>query len=182
MNYKYYYYKLLSILGIELWKDIDCGYLGLYQISNQGRVKSFIDNKGKRREKILKFYCNKKGYLNVTLCKNKIYKKKRIHQLVLLAFKGKSDLQCNHINGIKSDNRLENLEYCTPSENTRHAYKLSLINRKGEKNGYSKLKNEDVIFIRKNKNKYSKKELAEMFIISQKTISDILIDKTWVNI
>ena len=95
-------------------------------VSNKGRVKSLgrwinYKNKGKRweEEKILKPKIEKSGYQRVGLWKNggKWY---QVHRLVYEAFVGDipKGMQVNHINEIKSDNRLENLNLMTPKENT----------------------------------------------------------------
>ena len=106
---------------IEIWKDIP-NYEG-YQVSNLGRVKSLerLDVIGrKRKEKILKPTINHKGYYQVGLWKQSIGKMYLVHRLVWIAFNGTipEGLQVNHINEIKSDNRLSNLNLMTPKENT----------------------------------------------------------------
>lgn len=106
--------------AIEIWKDIP-NYEG-YQVSNLGRVKSLerIDALGHRlKEKILKPQLNSNGYYKVVLCKNSIKKKYFVHRLVYEAFNGQipEGLQVNHINEIKTDNRLENLNLMTAKEN-----------------------------------------------------------------
>lgn len=108
---------------IEIWKDIP-GYEGLYQVSNFGRVKSLkrIDSLGRiSKETILKHDINKKGYFRVCLYKNNRIKQS-VHRLVAKSFLGVSDLQVNHINGNKNDNRLENIEYVTNRENQSHRF------------------------------------------------------------
>ena len=107
--------------AIEIWKDIP-NYEGLYQASNLGRVKSLerIDAKGhKRKEKILKTARDRYGYYQVGLCKNSIEKKYLVHRLVWIAFNGiiPEGLQVNHINEVKTDNRLSNLNLMTAKEN-----------------------------------------------------------------
>lgn len=108
---------------IEIWKDIP-DYEGYYQVSNLGNVKSInhYDKQNRlRKEKILKPIINH-DYLIVNLSKNGKTKYKRIHRLVLSAFIGKSNLQVDHINCNKKDNRIENLEYVTAKENTKRAW------------------------------------------------------------
>lgn len=121
----------------EIWKSIE-GYDGKYEISNFGRVKSLYDNKGRKREKILIPRISKNGYLYLNLWKNSKGKSKKIHRMVAEAFCKKNiDAQCvNHINGIKTDNRAINLEWCTYSYNTKHAFKSGLQKpKKGNDNG-----------------------------------------------
>ena len=104
----------MKILEKEIWKDIP-NYFGLYQVSNLGRVKSFYGLK----EKILKPTITHRGYYLIGLCKNSIVKWYLVHRLVYEAFNGQipEGLQVNHINEIKSDNRLSNLNLMTCKEN-----------------------------------------------------------------
>ena len=105
---------------IEIFKDVK-GYEGLYQISNVGNVKSLGNDKTKK-EKILKPAKNHKGYLFVGLCKQGKQKNHYIHRLVAQAFiDNPNNLeQINHKNEIKTDNRVENLEWCTPKQNNNY--------------------------------------------------------------
>lgn len=117
----------------ETWKDIP-GYEGLYQVSNTGRVKSlerFIVRNGvtaKIPERMLKFNIVGYGYCKVNLFKNGVRSPCLVHRLVADAFL--QNQQCckevNHIDGDKRNNRAENLEFCTRSENMSHAYKTGL--------------------------------------------------------
>lgn len=113
----------------EIWKDVK-GLEGYYQVSNLGNVRS-IDRliilfnghfRYRKEQMILKR--KQARYVYIELWKNDIQKKFRIHWLVAEAFITNSDnkLQVNHINGDKTDNRVENLEWCTASENQKHSY------------------------------------------------------------
>lgn len=129
----------------EVWKDIK-GYEGLYQVSSHGRVKSLGNDKN-RKEKILKGIYNL-GYKQVWLSKNGIEKRYLVHRLVASHFIPNPDNkpQINHINCIRDDNRISNLEWCTQAENNRH--ELTRINKseslkgryvpKGKANCFSK--------------------------------------------
>lgn len=121
----------------EIWKDIE-GYEGLYQVSNMGRVRS-LDHFKRRKTKNGKFYYakakgvirklnvrKKDGYVIITLKHNAIPYSAKVHQLVANAFipNFENKPQVNHKNGIKSDNRVENLEWMTSSENNLHRFKI----------------------------------------------------------
>lgn len=127
----------------EIWKDI-LGYEGLYQVSNLGRIKScqkiVLHPKGGSKllkEKIRKLVPDKDGYLVIDLYKNGVGKIYKVHRLVGLAFiqNDESKKIINHKNGIKNDNNINNLEWCTDSENQIHAFKNGLKKPKinGEK-------------------------------------------------
>jgi len=112
----------------EIWKDIR-GYTGYYQVSNFAHVKSLartvIRTNGYPfpiKEKILKPGLSK-GYLTINLCRNKQSKSTRIHKLVAKYFipNPKHLPGVNHKNGIKTDNRVENLEWVSQRENITHA-------------------------------------------------------------
>jgi len=99
----------------EIWKDVD--EFEKYQVSNLGEVRCLKFGK----EKILKPSINKYGYKQVIILKNKKRMTLTIHRLVASAYLGISKLHVNHINGIETDNRLENLEYVSPRENSSHS-------------------------------------------------------------
>lgn len=158
----------------EQWAPIP-GYKGLYEVSTKGRVWS------NRMNKIMAQAPHKQGYLSVTLKKAKKAKYWLVHRLVLLSFCGRSKLQCNHKNGKKNDNRLENLEYCTPKQNIQHAHAFGLKSSlKGKDHPGAKLTEFDVKVIRELLLPVlSAKEVSEMYKVARHTISDIHYKRTW---
>ena len=104
----------------EIWRDIE-GYEGLYQVSDQGRVKSLV-RKGRKSERILKPGVMHDGYVGVNLYSGGKPKTLKVHRLVCEAFHENPDNkpQVNHINEIKTDNRASNLEWCTRKQNINH--------------------------------------------------------------
>jgi len=122
---------------MEIWKDVK-GYEGLYQVSNKGNVKAYprtsIGGFGAvnyRPEHYMKQYQTKIGYLTVRLSKNQKGKNITVHRLVAEAFldNPENKITVNHINGIKNDNNLINLEWATYKENNNHAYENGLNTR-----------------------------------------------------
>lgn len=115
----------LDDLPNEIWKDVT-NYEGLYMISSYGRLKSLKRNTA--HERIMKPRVGKDGYYYCGLTKNGITKSKKIHRLVAMSFLYNVDNlpQVNHIDGCKTNNVLDNLEFCTASYNCKHAYKLGL--------------------------------------------------------
>lgn len=116
----------------EIWKDIP-GFEGVYQVSDLGRVKS-LERKipagpGFRilSEALLKPMIDRYGYNCVNLYKDKKYKTKKIHRLVMSSFLGDSHLTVNHINKDKKDNRLINLEYMTSKDNTTYSIGIKIL-------------------------------------------------------
>ena len=109
---------------MEEWKDI-CGYEGIYKVSNCGKVKSInrVDRLGRYvKEKILKPGFIRGDYLAVHLYKNGKRRCCKVHRLVAKAFIPNlfNHPQVNHINEVKQDNRVENLEWCTNEYNSRY--------------------------------------------------------------
>ena len=111
----------------EKWKDV-VGYGGLYEVSNQGHVRSLdresIDSSGRKRStkgRMLKGSKRESGYRHVILYQGDSRKTKLVHRLVLEAFVGPAPkgMACRHLNGDPTDNRLENLAWGTTSTNNR---------------------------------------------------------------
>lgn len=111
----------------EIWKDIE-GYEGLYQVSNLGRVKSLGNNKN-RKEKIIKQIKKKDGYLYLKCSKNGESKTFSVHRLVAQAFiPNPNNLpEIDHINTVPTDNRIENLRWCSRKGNMNNPITLDKI-------------------------------------------------------
>lgn len=117
---------------MEIWKDV-AGYEGLYQVSNHGRVRSldrYVPHKtfGQKfcKGHIMATHVTNSGYLCVNLCKDNKYTSYDVHRLVAIAFLNVDDvngLEVNHIDENKKNNRADNLEWVTKSQNNRHGTK-----------------------------------------------------------
>ncbi len=162
----------------EIWKDIE-GFDSEYQIGDNGCIKSFKNNNPIiRKQKV-----NKKGYLNICLHNNGVRKYYRPHRLVALAFipNPQNKPHINHKNGIKTDNRVENLEWCTPKENIHHAYKTGLIvGKKGEEHSQSKLTNLEVLAIRNiDYSLITQRRVSKIYNLSNQQLNAIVKRKRW---
>ena len=122
---------------MEIWKNIK-GYEGLYQVSDQGRVKSLeriiIKKDGRKftvKERVLKPGVTKDGYLIVALHAGDKQKTLTVHRLVCTAFhENLENKPCvNHINENKTDNRASNLEWCTYKENNNHGTRVARVTK-----------------------------------------------------
>ena len=129
------------IMENEIWKTIN-DFDGLYEVSNFGRVKSLQQFHG-TTERILKPFLNKWGYYRVSLRKSNKYYKKSVHRLVAEAFlPNPNNLpEVNHINEVKTDNRVENLCWVSSKENCNYGSRNARILQKNKENGlYVRLK------------------------------------------
>jgi len=113
----------------EIWKPVE-GFENFYEISNLGRVKKLWEGRSHNIPKgIMNVKINNSGYRYAFLCNNEGKQQSiLVHRLVAYAFipNTENKPQVNHINGVKLDNRLDNLEWATNSENQLHAYKIGL--------------------------------------------------------
>lgn len=166
----------------ERWKEV-VGYEGLYEVSNRGNVRSFCRTP---KGKILKPGTDTKGYYFVNLYKDKKANTQRVHRLVLAAFVGEhpdGKPECCHNNGVRTDNRLENLRYGSRQDNVDdtvvHGTKVY-----GERVGSVQLTAANVLQIRKDyaTKKFSQQELADRYGVERKTITFVVRGETWKHI
>lgn len=163
-----------SIEG-EIWRDVP-GFGGEYQASNLGRI---------RRTYVLNLYRMTTGYLRPSM----VYQGSRYqidaHRLVCAAFHGPKPaekMQVAHLNGIRGDNRAENLAWTTPRENQRHRVRHGTHN-KGERHNKVKLTNAQVLELRSRKlTADEKREYAAKWGVAVCTIHDILSRRSWTHI
>ena len=157
---------------MEIWNSI----FNNHSVSNHGRIRNDIT--GKIRKPVV----TKLGYQQIKIV-GKMY---LLHRLIAIGFiPNPNNLpEVNHKNGIKTDNRVENLEWCTKSENIRHAIKTGLKNMSGSKNPDSKLNEKQVLEIRAKyiPKTYHSYMLAKEYGVSQHCIMLILQRKKWIHI
>lgn len=175
----------------EVWEDVK-GFEGYYLVSNLGRVKGsnrvVVDIRGRHlniKEKMRKLVINDMGYLTVILWKNNKNHLKKIHRLVAESFlkKRKEDTEVNHKNGIPTDNRECNLEWCTHSYNIKHAIDTGLSSNIGETHCHAKLSEKDVLNIRSLlENGHTHLDISNMFGVSSGLISQIKNRHIWKHI
>lgn len=177
---------------LEIWKDVK-GYEDLFQVSNCGRFFS------KRTNKILKQVLSKTGYMTIPTKiggRNGFYKLFRVHRIVAESFLDKpctsivaecentfyGKIPVNHKDGDKTNNCVENLEWCTYSENSKHAVNSGLFTpSKGSSNGMSYFDNEDhrlLVYNNFIKSGMSMRQFAKTLGISHTVVSRLVRDFT----
>jgi len=170
----------------EEWRDVP-NFEG-YQVSSLGKIRGIDRLKQGRsglrltRGQELKQVPNKKGYPEVRLRKNGTHTR-LVHKLVSSAFLVKSEgqTQINHINGVKTDNSVINIEWVTQSENQKHAYKLGLQpSRAGEGNSRATITDKDVTKLKLLYNSgKTTKEVSELIGVNLSIIRQIIYRKSW---
>lgn len=143
-----------------------------YEVSNRGNVYSY------RKNKWMKLVPDKDGYRRVEIRSGETPKTWPVHRLVMLAFVGSSDLQVNHRNGVKYDNRLENLEYATPSENLRHA--MYVLGKHWGHKPRARMTEEEVRIAKKLfRLGMWQRIIASLFGVKRQQISKIVLGQNW---
>ena len=168
----------------EIFRDVP-GFEN-YLISNHGRIKRKYRKikvlrgntlyQKEQKERFLKPMSDKDGYLKVDLYKTpKIHGPMRVHRLVAMAFIDNSENKpfINHKDGIKYNNMLDNLEWCTASENSLHAHKNMFY-----RTHTTKIKPDEVLYIRANQDFMNCVQLGKMFGVTRATIAKILRGET----
>jgi len=157
-----------------------------YAISRKGQIRSIhLSGRGSTKEgRWLKPGITKNGYLLCVLCEGGIHFSRAVHRLVLETYVGPcpEGMECRHLNGVRTDNRLENLVWGTRSENIQDAIQHgTFVDNRGEKGGNSKLTADQIpqIYHRYHNKENTQKELAELFGVSRCRISRIVNRKDW---
>lgn len=167
-------------------KDIP-GFEGKYAITKEGMVWSYPRRGTKLKGNWIKPVKHYKGYLQYYLATGKRSQRKIVmaHRLVALTYlpNPKNEKEINHKNGIKTDNRLENLEWSNRSDNLKHAVRLGLLKMpKQENHPRSKLNKLKVTEIRQKykTGNYTQRQLAREYEVNQRNIWSIVHNETWV--
>lgn len=182
--------RIRFLLPLEKWVKID-GY-NHYEISTHGRLRTW-DKTIRLRHKsfplplLLQQGTHSQGYKRVQLQQNCKFKMELIHRLVAKAFIHNPNRlnEVNHIDNIPSNNHYSNLEWCTHSENLKHAFAIGAAKRrKGEDAPNSKLTNKEVIEIREKfvPYRYTRVMLAKEYGVGEGCIKTIIRRKSWKHI
>lgn len=167
----------------EEWKTI---FDGAYSVSSLGRVRREISRTSGKAGTIMRPIVDAKGYHYVKVCNGATLRRRRpIHQLVAHAFIGECPAghEVNHINAVRGDNRLENLEYVTRQANVRYAANLGHMKGpglRGENHGESKLTEDAVVAIRRARaNGVTLKTLAAEYGVTIGCIRHAALGHSW---
>jgi hypothetical protein len=164
------------------WRSV-VGYEGRYAVSDAGEIMS-MDYKGSGLPGLMRTSGGSRGYRQINLIVERgTVRRSLVHRLVARAFLGAcpAGWQVNHKNGDKGDNRISNLEYCTPAQNKQHAVSTGLCSyRLGELHQNSKLKADQVAEIRKALSLgMTQAEIGGAYGVTGGTIGAIARGDTW---
>jgi hypothetical protein len=170
----------------EVWQPVR-GYEGIYEVSDQGRVRSLPGRKWNGAAWIKKPGCIRKtpvgtqGYPTVDLKHNGHRRTFTVHTLVLTAFVGArpAGQECRHLNGNRADSRLSNLAWGTPAENDEDRKRHGTFIQ-GETHGNARLTEQDVRLIRSMRG--TQAVIAKQFAVSQSSVSMIKAGQRWAHI
>lgn len=170
-------------LTTETWTPV-IGYEGRYEVSDLGRFMS-LQKYHRKTRRLLIPQRQHQGYQLIGLSMNGVQRPFAVHRLVYASFHGPitKGLEVNHINAIKSDNRLCNLELLTRLQNVAHAKRLGLLDGKmiGEEAWQAKVTAADVVAIRRDyiPRVMTQEMLAKKYGIGRTSIEDIIHRRTW---
>lgn len=164
----------------EIWKPV-LGWTGIFEVSSAGRVRSLVRLRKRGMPGVISQHIGSHGYPGVCLSLNNRREHVLVHRLVVEAFIGEigDGLFVNHKSGIKKDNSVENLEICTPSQNSYHCTRVLCKNR-GSAKGKSSLAETDIPMIMGAVRSGMKhKEVALSYGVSDSAIEHIVNGSTW---
>lgn len=177
----------------ELWAPFP-EYEDLYEVSNMGRVRTVLHKFEdlKRSKKVMRLFwghiikkpnSDKDGYQSIMVSRNGERSYRKVHRMVAIAFLDNPNNlpDVNHINGVKHDNRLSNIEWVSHRDNILHCYSHRLHSGIGEAHCWNKLKTEQVLRIREmwEQKEASRMEISKRFGVSEGCVSNIIYRKTW---
>lgn len=167
----------------EEWRTVPG--LTAYEVSSLGRVRRCLSGHSTTVGRILTGSCDKDGYLEVHLSQKGRKSKRKVHRLVLEAFVGPKPkgLVTRHLNGVRTDNRLSNLCYGTPKENTEDMERHGTSRGRfvaGERHRKSVLTGPEVKAIRvARQNGYTYASISKIYNIARETVAQVVRGETW---
>lgn len=170
-------------LESEEWRSVDGYFTGIYSVSNLGRIRRDKQCQGTQTGFMPKLFIGTDGYLYVVLSLSSQQRRYSVQSLVIRAFIGPPPTghNINHVDGVKTNNRLSNLEYVTFSRNSKHAFEIGL-SPQGGNHGISKLTNQQVKEIKQalsTAKHGDQAKLARQYKVNDTVISKIKRGEIW---